>query len=302
MRKLIVLFALIAINVNIVRAQGFAEADYLSASDMHDKDGNTHGSGDMFRVKGRYTQPISVKMNNRQQPTAWSATIAASYAAMNNKGEARSLNPDEIVNASLNISHTRPLSDHWQLMVSFGAGIYAQPNEIAWRSILANGAAIFAYKFSDNLSAGLGVGLTNSYGVPMVVPMGYLNWRTNGDVKVQVDMASGMSVKASTMFGKHFGLELTAIEIDGMSAVRHIDGESKIYSTMMMRSALTPTFYLSKKLKFHLSLGGTWLRSVRMTDRSLKAFFKSFGDNDEDKYRFLPSMRLSAGISYGLWQ
>lgn len=245
--------------------------------------------------------PLSVKMNERRQPTAWSLTLAASYARMDNKDEALALNPDEILNSSLNISHIRPLSRRWQLIASLGVGVYAEPNEIAWRSILANGAAIFAYKFSENLSAGIGVGLTNSYGVPMVMPMGYLSWRTNGKIKVQVDMASGMSVKASTMFGKRFALELTAIDIDGMSAVRRIDGETKLYSTMMMRSALTPTFYLSKKLKCHLSFGGTWLRSVRMTDRSLKAFFNSFdSDNDKEKYRFLPSSRLSAGISYGL--
>lgn len=299
MKRVIIVFSLLTIISLMTRAQGFVETEYISMSDMNDKQGVSHGRGDMLRVKGRYTLPLSVKMNERQQPTAWTATLSASYATMNNKGEALSLNPDEIVNASLNISHTRPLSDRWQLIASLGAGVYAEPSEIGLRSVLANGAAIFAYKFSDNLSAGFGVGLTNSYGVPMVMPMGYLNWRTNGDIKVQVDMASGMSVKASTMFGKHFGLELTAIEIDGMSAARRIDGKSKLYSTMMMRSSLSPTLYLSKKMKLRLGIGGTWLRSSRMTDRSLKDFFKSFGD-DDGKYHFRSAMRLNLGISYGL--
>lgn len=266
---------------------------------MNDKDGVNHGRGDMLRVKGRYTLPLSVKVNERKQPTAWSMTLAASYATLNNKGEAVSLNPDEILNASLNVSYTQPLSARWQLIASLGAGIYAAPSEIALRSVLANGAAIFAYKVSDNLSMGIGLGLTNSYGVPMVMPMGYLDWRTNGDIKVQVNMASGMSVKASTMFGKRFGLELTAIEIDGMSAVRLIDDETKIYSTMMMRSSLSPTLYLSDKMKLSLGIGGTWLRSSKMSKRSLKELFKSFSD-DEGKYHFRPAMRVNVVMSYKL--
>lgn len=292
-------FLLLTIVSLTMRAQGFVETEYVSTSDMNDKQGLNHGRGDMLRVKGRYTLPLSVRLNERRQPTAWSVTLAASYAVMDNKGEARSLNPKEIVNASLNISHTRPLSDRWQLIASLGAGVYSEPSNIGLRSVLANGAAIFAYKFSDNLSAGCGVGLTNSYGVPMVVPMGYLNWRTNGDIKVQVDMANGMSVKASTMLGKRFALELTAIEIDGMSAVRRIDGKSKIYSMTMMRSSLSPTLYLTKKTKLRLGIGGTWLRSTKTTDRRLKDFFKSFGD-DEGKYRFRTAMRLNLSISYGL--
>lgn len=299
MRMFIIVFALITCSVKGTWAQGFIETDYLTRSEMSDNGGAKHGNGDMLRVKGRCTLPLSVKVNEGSQPTMWSATLAASYATMNNEGEALTINPDEIVNASLNISHVRPLSSHWQLIASLGAGVYAQPSEVAWRSILANGAAIFAYKFSDNLSAGFGVGLTNSYGVPMIMPMGYLSWRTGGNVRVQVDMASGMSVKVSTALGKRFTLELTAIEIDGMSAVRRIDGKSKIYSTMMMRSTLSPSLNLSKKLKLRFGIGGTWLRSVRLTDRNLKGFVNSFGD-DDGKYRFRPSLRLSAGVSYGL--
>lgn len=300
MRRTITLLAATALSI-VAAAQGTIETDYLSASDMNDRDGANHGSGDMLRIKGRYTVPLRVSVNERRQPTAWTATLSASYAKLNNKGEALALNPDEILNSNLNISHTRPLSHRWQLIASLGAGVYSEPNEIAWQSVLVNGAAIFAYKFSDNLNAGFGLGLTNSYGVPMVMPMGYLDWRTNGNVKVKVNMASGLSVKASTMFGKTLGLELTAIDIDGMSAVRHKEGQTKIYSTMMMRSTLSPTVRLSPQTTLRLSVGGTWLRTVSESDRSLKSFFRNFGnDEDKSKHRFLPSLRFSIGLSYGL--
>lgn len=296
MSKTIFLFLLTLVLTMTAKAQGFIETEYLSTSDMNDKDGTNHGRGDMLRVKGRYTLPLSVSMNERQQPTAWSATLAASYATLNNRGEALTLNPEEILNASLNLSHTRPLSARWQLIASLGAGIYAEPSEIAWRSILANGVALLAYKFSDNLTAGFGLTLTNSYGVPMLMPMAYLDWHTRGHVKIQANMTS---LKASTMFSERFALELTAIEVDGMSAVRRLNGETKIYSSMMLRSSLSPTIHLTHKTKLRFDLGVTWLRSSKMSDRRLKDFFKSFSD-DEGKYRFRPSLRCSVGISYGL--
>lgn len=299
MRKAIILFIVGITSATTINAQGFVETEYLSASDMNDKAGNNHGQGDMFRVKGRYTMPLSVRMNEDNRPTAWTATMSASYATMSNKGEAQSLNPSEILNASLNISHIRPVSPRWQLIASIGAGIYTVPRELARRSILANGAAIMAYRFSDNLSAGIGLGLTNSYGPPLLMPMCYMAWRTRGNIKIAVDMANSMTVRASASITERVGLELTAIEIDGMSAVRRIDGKDKIYSSMMMRSALTSTYRLTEKTKFRFAIGGTWLRTATLSDRSLKGFFSSFGD-DEGKYRFRPSIRLSLGISYGL--
>lgn len=296
MRKSLFVLALTGILTMTAQAQGFVETEYLSTSDMNDKQGLPHGQGELLRVKGRYSLPLSANMNARQQPTVWTATLSTSYATLNNRGEALTLNPDEILNASLNFSHTRPLSAHWQLIASIGAGIYAQPSEIVWRSILVNGAALFAYQFSDNLSVGFGVALTNSYGVPMLIPTAHLNWHTHGNVKVQVDMNG---VKASTMFGSRFGLELTAIEIDGMSAVRSLSGETKIYSSTMLRSSLSPTFNLSHKTKLRLGVGVTWLRTSRMSDRCLKDFFKSFSE-DEGKYRFRPALRGVVGISCGL--
>lgn len=32
------------------------------------------------------------------------------------------------------------------MMASIGAGIYAAPNDIAWRSILVNGGVVFVYR------------------------------------------------------------------------------------------------------------------------------------------------------------
>ena len=154
-------------------------------------------------------------------------TFSASCGIMNNEGEARRLNPNRILNASLTVSHLRPLSERWNLIASLGCGIYAVPDKIQWQSLLANGAFIFAYRLRGNLSIGIGGGLTNSYGIPIIMPMGYLNWRTNGRYEVIIDIANAPKIQIATQTRKAVRLELTALEMDGMSAVVQADGRQK---------------------------------------------------------------------------
>lgn len=280
--------------------QGYVNYDYLPSSSFKDKDGNRYGSGNLQRISGRYAIPLSKKLNERNQPTAWGMTFSVSYGIMENKGEARELNPDCVLNTSFSVSHLRPLSERWSLLASLGCGIYAAPDEVRWQSLLASGAFIFAYRLRDNLSIGIGGGLTNSYGVPILMPMGYLNWRTNGRYEIIIDMANALKVQVATQTGKAVRLELTAIEMDGMLAVMHVDGKQKIYSSTMIRSGLNASFRLFRKANVYAGVGGVWLRSSDITDRNLKSFFKRLSDDGEgNKDRFAPTLLFSVGFRYG---
>ena len=143
------------------------------------------------------------------------------------------------------------------------------------KSVLANGAVVFVYKLRNNLDLGIGGGLTNSYGIPMILPMIYFSWRNTGKYELKVDMSSGIKISAATWLNKKFKVELTAIEMDGMSAVMSIDGKSKIYSTVSMKSYISPSFYISKKTSIYLGIGGNWIRSAKISDRSFKALSKT---------------------------
>lgn len=277
--------------------QGHVSTDYLSSSNFKDDNGNKYGSGSLMILSGRYTLPLSTKQNNAGQITAWTATLNCRYGILNNEAEAKKLNPDNILNSSINISHIRPITEKWSVLASLGCGVYAAPNDVTLKSVLANGAVVFVYKLRDNLSVGVGAGLTNSYGIPMILPMGYLNWQSLGKYEIKVDMSSGLNISASTWLTKKIKLELTAIEIDGMSSVMDINGKSKIYSTMMMKSYASPSFHISKQTSLYLGIGGNWLRSTKISDRSLRGFFDSFKD-DENKYQFGASLRLMAGVKF----
>lgn len=272
--------------------------DYMPGSSLRDESGNKYGSGSMMVVSGRYNLPISVKHDEKGRLVAWSATLNGAYGTLDNKGQARELNPDKIVNASLNISHVRPLSDRWSIIASIGGGIYAPQHEVTAKSVLANGGVIFAYRLRKNLDLGFGAGLTNSYGIPMVLPMIYFSWRNAGKYELMVDMSSGMKVSAATWLGKRLKIELVGIDMDGMAAVMEVDGKSKIYSTVMMRSYVSPSYRLGKKTSVYLGIGGNWIRGISTSDRSLKGFLDNFKDNKEDPY-FGVTPRFTAGVRYG---
>lgn len=298
MRSKLLLISLLASFRLSGFSQGYVNYDYLTSSSLKDKDGNKYGESNLQRISGRYTIPLSRTMNESKQPTGWSMTLAASYGMMDNRDGAQDWNPDRILNASLSVAHVRPLSERWSLIASLGGGVYASPDEVSWQSLLASGAFIFVYRVRDNFSVGVGGGVTNSYGIPIVMPMGYLSWRTNGQYEVLIDMSNALKVQVSTHFGKNVRMQLTAMEMDGMSAVMRVDGRQKLYSSVMISSGLNVSYRLFGKASVYAGVGGVWLRTTDITDRSLKSFFKSFGD-DNDELSFAPSLRLSVGLRYG---
>ncbi len=280
--------------------QGYVNYDYLSSSFLKDKEGNKYGSGDLQKISGCYTIPLSRKLNKRNQPTAWGMTLSASYSIMNNKGEAQNLNPDHVLNTNLTVSHLRPISERWGLLASLGCGIYAVPDEVRWQSLLANGTFIFIYRLRNNLSIGIGGGVTNSYGVPIVMPMGYLNWQTNGRYEVNIDMANALKVKVATQIASKIRLELNALEMDGMAAVMCMEGKDKLYSSAMISSGLIASYRVLGKANFYAGIGGVWMRSSFITDRTLKSFFKTLTEEKNmAEYIFAPSFRVSVGFQYG---
>ena len=279
--------------------QGSITYDYMSTSTLKDKFDNKYGSGNMQILSGMYNIPLSVKFNDRKQLIAWTATVYGAYATLSNQGQAKDLNPDNILNGSLNISHIRPLSKRWSFIASIGGGVYAPINEVSTKSILANGGIVFIYKLNKNMNLGVGAGLTNSYGVPMVLPMIYFSWQKLSKYEFKIDMASGMKISASTWFNKRIKVELTVLEVDGMSAVINREGESKIYSTVMLKSYISPSFHINKKMSFYLGVGGNWVRGISISDRNLKGFIDNFKEDKEDDNRdFGVALRLTTGFRY----
>lgn len=292
-------FTLLFISAAIAMAQVQVSSDYVSPSSLIDCDGESHGDGSMVRISALANLPFSYELDdNRQIVRMWALTLSSKYASLNNTGIAGAFVPDKILNLSLNLTHIRPLSERWKLMASLGVGIYARPNHIVFKSLLANGGAAAVYKVSDNFDLGIGAGLTNSFGIPAIIPMVYVNWRLRGQYQIDVSMVTGLKISVMRKWAEKFTTTLTALDMDGMSAVFRTDDKWKLYTTTLTRSYLELTYQHNRNFSFFGSLGVVWKRSSRLTDRKFKNFYKLF--HSDDKMHFDPAMTVRIGMNYTL--
>lgn len=292
---LILIFAAIASGSCL--AQGYVKTEYLTSSDFMEDGDKKLGSGDLLKISGGYNQPLSMKQDSRG-PIMWAGSVRGAYGIFNNRNMTEDLNPDNILNVSLNITHMRPLSEKWYLMATLGGGIYSEPDAITAKSILFNGGAIFMWRARKNLDLGIGLGLTNSYGTPVAMPMLVVKWSVRGNYEVNVDIAGGIDLSVAMKLSDRIKLKLTALEMDGMSAVMEVDGRSKIYATSIMRSYLSAEYATSGTSVFYLGAGSAWMRSVSLTNRNLGEFFDNMFSKDRD-LEFKPSVYITAGFRFG---
>lgn len=287
-----------AITTANSQAYGLVKTEYITPSSFKDENGNSFGSGDLWMLSGRYAFPLATRQNDSGQPIIWSASIYGAYGILTNKDMTEDVNPDKILNTSINLAHLRPISKKWHLMATLGAGIYSAPDAVTAKSILVNGAAIFIYKLRNNLDVGIGLGLTNSYGVPLVMPMSYINWRLSGKYEVKVDITNAMEISGALKLNDDVKLRLVAIEMGGMSSVTNVEGTSMIYATTTMKSYVSPEFKAGKSSTIYLGLGGTWMRPVTFTKRTFKGFWDSMF-NDERDLHFGTAGYVTVGFRYG---
>lgn len=245
----------------LLHAQGYVEAGYTPSRKFLDGKENKQGSGSMCQVAGRYTLPLRVKADESRRPTAWSVTISGMYARMDNKGMAATVSPDEL----------------------------------SLKSILANGAVIFAYRLRDDLDIGIGAGVTNSYGVPLAMPMGFLKWDTDGRYKIDVKATNGLKASVARTFSDRFKAAFVLCDMDGMTAVVKGNGQSKLYSATRLRSYLRPEIKIGKnRLSAYLNVGAELYHTVKVSDRSLKGFLSNF--KDSENWEFDRSFFIIAGF------
>ena len=300
MKIIIIILLTVLYGADESCAQGHISYETFTSSRLTDELGRRSGSGSMSRVEAGYNIPLSRRQNESGQLTAWSASLYGAYATLDNRGDAAAMSPDDILNCGLNITHIRPVSRRWSVMATVGGGIYAPSAGVTAKSVLVNGGAVFVRRMNRNLDLGFGGGVTNSYGIPMAMPMIYLSWHKPGRYELTVDMMSGLKVSARTWVGRYLSIELAALDMDGMAAV--VDdgnGKQQIYSLMMMKSYVSPSYHFGKKVSLYCTVGGNWIRGMKLTERSMKGFADSFKDNSDnpDPY-FRPSLRLSAGMRF----
>lgn len=280
-------------------AQNYFKTDYSGTSHYVDENGEKiDGKGDMLKAQLGVLIPLYVKQHANKQTTMWAINLSGAYAKFNHKNLADRNFPDEVINANVAGLYLRPISDRWSLLASAGVGLYADPDQLSADAILASGGAVFIYHWLENFDVGIGAGVSNAFGVPMVMPMVYLKWKKDGMYEISATMMNSVELAASVKFTDFLKLRLVAFEMDGITSVIKVDDTSMIFGSNSLRSFLSPEFNLGKKAIFHFGAGATWMRSAEVQERSLKTLFKSFSEDDKPNSYFQPSVLLNVGFKY----
>ncbi|QQT31805.1 hypothetical protein I6I99_04375 [Sphingobacterium multivorum] len=275
---------------------GQVAVDYVPLSNyIRPEDSVKTGSkSDFRRIQFNLEVPLSTKIDSSGNIKRWSWKIGAAYAKMENRGYKDPLFPNEMLNAEMGLQYLTSLRKNWSLLTFASVGIYSDLVKVNGKDVLGQGGVLFIKKFRPNLAFGFGPVLSNSFGVPMILPGLYFDWKTNGKVKFNVNFPQGLS--ASYHLNELVDLR-AVVNLDGMTAEREKNGKSTLAGFMLLTAGLQPQFNLGKSLKLQLTGGSTLARLYVENDRSLKSLFKNKSQADP---RFSPTFYTSLALKWNM--
>lgn len=231
----------------------------------------TNSKSDFKRVDLNLSIPLSVKKDSNGKVKSWSMLLGGSYARMSHRNYDNQLFPNEMLNAQAGIQHMRPLGKKWSMMMTASVGVYTDMEKIDFDDVLGQGGILFIRHFSPNLALGGGPVLTTAFGVPMILPWIYFDWKTNGKIKFNINFPEGM--EAGYQFTDQFALK-AVVNLSGMSVERNKEGKSTLLGYQQITAGLRPEIKLSDKLTLRVTGGTTLIRSFSESDRKIKSIFK----------------------------
>ncbi|AKK72594.1 hypothetical protein OK18_08100 [Chryseobacterium gallinarum] len=254
----------------------------------------TNSKSDFKRVDLNLSIPLSVKKDSNGKVKAWSMLLSGSYARMTHRNYETRLFPNEMLNAQVGIQHVRPLGKKWSMMMTASVGVYTDMEKINFDDVLGQGGILFIRHFSPNLALGGGPVLTTAFGVPMILPWIYFDWKTNGKIKFNINFPEGM--EAGYQFTDKFALK-AVVNLNGMSVERNKDGKSMLLGYQQIIAGLRPEIQLSDRLSLRLTGGTTLIRSFSENDRKIKSIFR---DKKMDDPRFSTTFYAAVALRWNL--
>ncbi|MDR6544697.1 hypothetical protein J2810_000737 [Chryseobacterium rhizosphaerae] len=250
-----------------LKTEYIASSSYIRPEDSV----KTDSKSDFKRVDLNLSIPLSVKKDTNGKVKAWSMLLGGSYAKMTHKNYEKQLFPDQMLNAQIGIQHMRPLGKKWSMMMTATVGVYTDMEEINFDDVLGQGGILFIRHFNPNLALGGGPVLTTAFGVPMIMPWIYFDWKTNGKIKFNINFPEGM--EAGYQFTDKFALK-AVVNLSGMSVERNKDGKSTLLGYQQITAGIRPEIKLNDKLSLRLTGGTALLRSFSESDRKIKSIFR----------------------------
>lgn len=255
----------------------------------------TDSKSNFRRVQLNLTIPLSVKKQEDGRIKSWSLLVNGAYAKMTHRNYEEALFPEQMLNAQVGLQHIRPLGQgKWSLMIMGTVGVYTDLEHVDKDDILGQGGVVFIKRFNPNLAFGVGPGITTAFGVPMVMPFIYFDWRTGEKFKFRINFPEG--AEAGYQFSDSFALK-AVVGLDGMTVERKRDGVSKLLGYQQITAGLRPEIKLSKSMSLRLTGGSVLVRSFSENDRNIKSIFK---DKKQQDPSFTKSFYAAVALRWNL--
>jgi len=295
------LFVYLWLGLFQVSGQISLKTELIGNSSFRDKDnkkvGEANGNAQVYEAMMMI--PLSVKMGEYERPRIWGVSLFGSYTHLNNKQMDRMHAPDEIMNLSLSVIHSRPISKKWSVLAMVGGGIYTPHtnfSRISGRQIVGNGGVIFVHHFKENLSLGGGLVMNNSFGYPMVFPGLVFEWKLEGKYELDIQLMNAAEIKAGVWLTDYFKLGVTG-GLYGSMALEKIDNKQMVFTHQYVGTGVEGLLSLGKGFSLSVVGGVIPVRMAYYQENSLKAFFKDDG-SDHDPH-FSVSSYGSVSLRYG---
>lgn len=255
-----------------------------------EKIGDGKGSAMVYQASANI--PLSMKMNENNQSTAWGIGLGGSYVSLKNQNFSEQM-VSEIMNLQVGVYHLRPLNEKWSLRASLGMGVFSPSTDfskVSFKNVLGSGGVVFIRHLKPNLAIGGGAAINSTLGYPMIFPAVYLKWKTEGKFDLNIELIEGLDVSAGYEFNEKFKLSY-ALEMNGQVALLKKDGKDVIFSHQYIVTGFRPEVKVGEKLSVTGMAGLNIYRPASYSDRTLKGIFAS--DND---YYFSVSPYASVGL------
>lgn len=279
-------------------AQHF-EYGNIFTSNIENEDGSKVGKGGIQYVLGSYTLPISTQIDSLHRIRSWSATFTGKYASFDDKECTKPINPDDIINAGVMLTHVRTFAPRWNIIATTGVSFSAISDYIRMNSVALSMGVIFLHKVNNALNVGAGVVVTTAYGEPICIPMPFITWKREGNFLYELNMQGRPELKISTQLNPKVRLALSPFDAETFSAVIKTNGDNVVYMNNLFKATFGGSYQFAKKLSINADVGYIYYHKVKFVDRSSKSFWRNLFNSD-GAYKYKPSFALTVGINYSL--
>lgn len=269
------------------------------ASNMENEDGSKLGKGCIQYVSGSYTLPLSTQIDSLHRIRSWSATFTGKYASFDDEVCDKPVNPDDIINAGVMLTHVRTFAPRWNMIATTGVSLSAISDYIRMNSVALSAGVIFLYKVNNALNVGAGVVVTTAYGEPICIPMPFITWKREGKFLYELNMQGRPELKISTQLNHKVRLALSPFDAETFSAVIKTNGDNVVYMNNLFKATFGGSYQFAKKLSINADVGYIYYHKVKFVDRSFKSFWRNLFNSD-GAYKYKPSFALTVGINYSL--